>query len=77
MNVTSVTNLTVDEYLDLYLMAKQMGDEKWQQEILAALGDFDLTSYEIQRAIQQLSLQYEEVKVNLATAAKAFLAEPK
>ena len=31
------TALSTDDYLDLYLLAKEIKDETWQQEILAAL----------------------------------------
>ncbi|MGG3940893.1 hypothetical protein ABEV54_05440 [Peribacillus psychrosaccharolyticus] len=31
------TFLTVDEYLDLYLFAKNLGDIQWQNEIIAQL----------------------------------------
>jgi hypothetical protein len=33
-------NLAVDDYLDLYLVAGKLDDQKWQQEIIAKLHNF-------------------------------------
>lgn len=76
MNLTTMTNLSVDEYLDLYLLAKNLRDKTWQAEILAALSEFDLAKFEIKKDITLLLEEYEETKNNIIIASKAFLAEP-
>ena len=40
------TALCIDDYLDLYLLAKEINDETWQQEILAVLKTQQNRSFE-------------------------------
>ncbi|MBB6447417.1 hypothetical protein [Bacillus benzoevorans] len=37
--MNTVTHLNTDDYLDLYLFAKKMGDKIWQNEIVVKLRD--------------------------------------
>lgn len=40
MYMNMVTHLTTDDYLDLYLFAKKIGDKDWQSEIITKLRNF-------------------------------------
>ncbi len=53
------TQLSVNDYLDLYLYAKSMEDPLWQQEIIEKLQTYQ---DEIRKGIESIALKHQMEK---------------
>src|SRR3954465_7118336 len=59
------TNLTVDDYLDLYLLAGSLSDQIWQDEVMNKLQNFQSEHSQIDSALEIHNLWKEYKKVNI------------
>ncbi|WP_338447996.1 hypothetical protein R4Z09_17300 [Niallia oryzisoli] len=64
MMLVNGVSLEVDDYLDLYLLAGQMGDKAWQQEILEALNNYEKNEVEEDPVLMIHNLWLEHRKIN-------------
>lgn len=74
----NVVNLEIDDYLDLYLLAGQMGDKSWQDDILETL-----THYEKNKSIEDpvliihnLWLEHRKINTELLDLYRLLRQDP-
>ncbi|WP_071394422.1 hypothetical protein [Bacillus tuaregi] len=63
MNANKV-NLEIDDYLDLFLLAGQMGDKEWQQEIMEVLNHYEENKAKEDPVLRIHNLWLEHRKIN-------------
>ncbi|MED3918145.1 hypothetical protein P4629_00130 [Priestia aryabhattai] len=70
--------LSVDDYLDLYLLAKELKDETWQQEILAALKTKQNRSFEDKQSalVQEIWEDFKQVNEDISFTYRLIQEEP-
>lgn len=68
--------LEVNDYLDLYLLAKNLGDQEWQNEILEQLRTFDNTEVENKKEISSLWSQYKTLNDQILSLYQQLRIEP-
>ncbi|AIQ13095.1 hypothetical protein [Paenibacillus durus] len=59
--------MSVDDYLDLYNYAKQLGDAQWQADLLTSLKNFkNMTEAEIrEQKVREMWLRFDHINANL------------
>ena len=70
--------LSVDDYLDLYLLAKELKDETWQQEILSALKMQQNRSFEDKQSalVQEIWENFKQLNEDISFAYRLIQEEP-
>ncbi|WP_407544236.1 hypothetical protein [Priestia sp. HNGD-A6] len=70
--------LSVDDYLDLYLLAKELKDETWQQEILAALKKKQNRSFEDKQSalVQEIWEDFKQLNEDISFTYRLIQEEP-
>lgn len=68
--------LEVNDLLDLYLLAQNLGDEAWQQEILEELRNFNHTELKNKKEISSLWSQYKTINDRILAAYQQLRIEP-
>ena len=77
MNNTQ-TALCIDDYLDLYLLAKEINDETWQQEILAVLKTQQNRSFEEKQSalVQEIWEDFKQLNEDISFTYRLIQKEP-
>ncbi|RDZ11269.1 hypothetical protein C3744_23255 [Priestia megaterium] len=77
MNNTQ-TALSTDDYLDLYLLAKELKDKSWQQEILAALKAQQSRSFEEKQSalVQEIWEDFKQLNEDISFTYRLIQEEP-
>jgi hypothetical protein len=72
------TNLCINDYLDLYLLAKEIKDETWQQEILAALKTQQNRSFEEKQSalVQEIWEDFKQLNEDISFTYRLIQEEP-
>ncbi|MEH7339839.1 hypothetical protein [Priestia megaterium] len=72
------TALSTDDYLDLYLLAKETKDETWQQETLAALKTQQNRSFEEKQSalIQEIWEDFKQLNEDISFTYRLIQKEP-
>jgi hypothetical protein len=72
------TNLCINDYLDLYLLAKEIKDETWQQEILAALKTHQNRSFEEKQSalVQEIWEDFKQLNEDISFTYRLIQEEP-
>ncbi|MCM2976105.1 hypothetical protein M3592_11725 [Priestia aryabhattai] len=70
--------LSVDDYLDLYLLAKELKDETWQQELLAALKTKQNRSFEDKQSalVQEIWEDFKQLNEDISFTYRLIQEEP-
>lgn len=68
--------LEVNDLLDLYLLAQNLGDEAWQQEILEELHSFNPIEVENKKEIGSLWSQYKTINDHILAVYQQLRLEP-
>ena len=70
--------LSVYDYLDLYLLAKELKDETWQQEILAALKTKQNRSFEDKQSalVQEIWEDVKQLNEDISFTYRLIQEEP-
>ncbi len=68
--------LEVNDLLDLYLLAQNLGDEAWQQEILEELQNFNHTELENKKELSNLWSQYKTINDRILATYQQLRVEP-
>ena len=55
------TVLEVNDYLDLYLFAKNIGDQAWQEEILQKLQNYNQNHFDQTQIIHNLWTEFQRI----------------
>ncbi|MGG1802827.1 hypothetical protein [Priestia megaterium] len=72
------TALSTDDYLDLYLLAKEIKDETWQQETLAALKTQQNRSFEEKQSalVQEIWEDFKQLNEDISFTYHLIQKEP-
>ncbi|MED4065974.1 hypothetical protein [Priestia megaterium] len=72
------TALSTDDYLDLYLLAKETKDETWQQETLAALKTQQNRSFEEKQSalVQEIWEDFKQLNEDISFTYRLIQKEP-
>jgi hypothetical protein len=72
------TNLCINDYLDLYLLAKEIKDETWQQETLAALKTQQNRSFEEKQSalVQEIWEDFKQLNEDISFTYRLIQEEP-
>ncbi|WP_416046045.1 hypothetical protein [Priestia megaterium] len=72
------TALSTDDYLDLYLLAKEIKDETWQQETLAALKTQQNRSFEEKQSalVQEIWEDFKQLNEVISFTYRLIQKEP-
>jgi hypothetical protein len=72
------TNLCINDYLDLYLLAKEINDETWQQEILAVLKTQQNRSFEEKQSalVQEIWEDFKQLNEDISFTYRLIQKEP-
>ncbi|QCR28929.1 hypothetical protein [Priestia megaterium] len=72
------TALSTDDYLDLYLLAKEIKDETWQQETLAALKTQQNRSFEEKQSalVQEIWEDFKQLNEDISFTYRLIQKEP-
>ncbi len=68
--------LEVNDLLDLYLLAQNLGDEAWQQEILEELRNFNHTELKNKKELSSLWSQYKTINDGILAVYQQLRIEP-
>ena len=68
--------LEVNDYLDLYILAKNLGDQAWQNEILEQLHHYDDTEIKNQKDISSLWAQFKTINDEILHLYQQLRVEP-
>lgn len=68
--------LEINDLLDLYLLAKNLGDEAWQQEVLEELRNFNPTEIKNKKEISSLWKQYKTINDRILKIHQQLRVEP-
>ncbi|WP_394231407.1 hypothetical protein [Niallia oryzisoli] len=74
----NVVNLEIDDYLDLYLLAGQMGDKSWQNDILNALEHYEenKSNEDPVLIIHNLWLEHRKINTELLDTYRLLRQDP-
>ncbi|MED3880083.1 hypothetical protein [Priestia megaterium] len=72
------TALSTDDYLDLYLLAKGIKDEKWQHEILSALKTKQNRSFEDKQSalVREIWEDFKQLNEDISFTYRLIQEEP-
>ncbi|AVX09875.1 hypothetical protein CS527_19915 [Bacillus sp. Y-01] len=72
------TALSTDDYLDLYLLTKEIKDETWQQETLAALKTQQNRSFEEKQSalVQEIWEDFKQLNEDISFTYRLIQKEP-
>lgn len=71
--------LEVNDYLDLFLLARSLNDKSWQQEIIGKLKDFpkeNIQKKELTLTIDKLTEEFRTVNMNILDVYRELRKDP-